>query len=69
VLADVTAILRDEHVSMESMLQRGRDPMETVPVALTTHEVDEASMRRALAKIAKLEAVREAPAMLRIVEF
>src|SRR3546814_19885021 len=36
VLADVTAIMRDERVSMESMLQRGRDPMEKVPVALTT---------------------------------
>lgn len=68
VLADVTAILRDEHVSMESMLQRGRDPMEKVPVALTTHEVDEASMRRALEKIGRLEAVLEPPAMIRIVE-
>lgn len=68
VLADITAILRDEHVSMESMLQQGRDPMETVPVAMTTHEVDEASMRRALTKIAELEAVREQPAMLRIVD-
>lgn len=68
VLADVTAILRDEHVSMESMLQRGRDPMEKVPVALTTHEVDEASMRRALEKIGRLDAVLEPPAMIRIVE-
>jgi len=68
VLADVTAILRDEHVSMESMLQRGRDPMEKVPVALTTHEVDEASMRRALARIGMLDAVLEPPAMIRIVE-
>ena len=68
VLADVTAILRDEHVSMESMLQQGRDPMEKVPVALTTHEVDEASMRRALEKIGRLDAVQEPPAMIRIVE-
>jgi len=68
VLADVTAILRDEHVSMESMLQQGRAPMEKVPVALTTHEVDEASMRRALGKIAGLDAVQEPPAMIRIVE-
>ncbi|EDP64437.1 Homoserine dehydrogenase [alpha proteobacterium BAL199] len=68
VLADVTAILRDEHVSMESMLQQGRAPMEKVPVALTTHEVDEASMRRALEKIGRLDAVQEPPAMIRIVE-
>lgn len=68
VLADVTAILRDEHVSMESMLQRGRNPMEKVPVALTTHEVDEASMRRALDRIGRLDAVLEPPGMIRIVE-
>lgn len=68
VLADVTAIMRDQNVSMESMLQRGRDPYEKVPVALTTHEVDEASMRKALADIAKLDAVQEPPAMIRIVD-
>ena len=68
VLADVTAIMRDQNVSMESMVQRGRDPYETVPVALTTHEVDEASMRRALAEIGKLDAVQEPPAMIRIVD-
>ncbi len=67
VLADITAILRDESVSMESMVQRGRDPMEKVPVAMTTHDVDEASMRRALDKIADLDAVLEVPAMIRIV--
>jgi homoserine dehydrogenase len=68
VLADVTAILRDHDVSLESMVQRGRDPHEKVPVALTTHEVDEASMRVALAAIGQLEAVLEAPAMIRIVD-
>ena len=68
VLADVTAILRDQNVSMESMLQRGRDPMEKVPVAMTTHDVDEASMRRALGEIARLDAVLEPPAMIRIVD-
>ncbi len=68
VLADVTAIMRDHNVSMESMVQRGRDPHEKVPVALTTHEVDEASMRAALADIADLDAVQEPPAMIRIVD-
>jgi len=68
VLADVTAIMRDHNVSMESMVQRGRDPHEKVPVALTTHEVDEASMRAALADIAELDAVQEPPAMIRIVD-
>src|SRR5215510_6188173 len=66
VIADVTAALRDEQVSLESMLQRGRAPDEAVPVVLTTHETEEASMRRALARIASLNTVVEPPHMIRI---
>jgi homoserine dehydrogenase len=68
VLADITAIFRDEKVSMESMIQRGRDPEEVVALAIVTHEVEEAAMRHALARIGKLEAVVEEPAMIRIVD-
>jgi homoserine dehydrogenase len=66
VIADVTAALRDEQVSLESMLQRGRAPDEAVPVVLTTHDTEEASMRRALARIARLGTVLEPPHMIRI---
>jgi homoserine dehydrogenase len=66
VIADVAAALRDENVSMEAMLQRGRAPGEAVPVVLTTHETEEAGMRRALARIGKLAAVTEPPHMIRI---
>jgi len=66
VIADVTAALRDEQVSLESMLQRGRAPDEAVPVVLTTHDTEEASMRRALDRIAALQTVVEPPHMIRI---
>ena len=66
VIADVTAVLRDQGVSLESMLQRGRAPGEAVPVVLVTHETRESAMRAALARIAALDAVLEKPAMLRI---
>ena len=66
VIADVTAVLRDEGVSLESMLQRGRSPGEAVPVVLVTHEVAESGMRAALARIGRLDAVMEAPTMIRI---
>ena len=66
VIADVTAALRDEQVSLEAMLQRGRSPDEAVPVVLTTHDTEEASMRRALARIARLGTVLEPPHMIRI---
>ena len=66
VIADVTAALRDEEISMEGMLQRGRAPGEAVPVVLTTHETEEARMVRALKGIAANEAVLEPPRMIRI---
>jgi homoserine dehydrogenase len=66
VIADVAAALRDESVSMEQMIQRGRAPGEAVPVVLTTHETEEAAMRRALARIARLGTVVEPPRMIRV---
>ena len=66
VIADVTAVLRDLGISLESMLQRGRSPGEAVPVVLVTHETKEAAMRAALDRIAALNAVLEAPTMIRI---
>jgi homoserine dehydrogenase len=66
VIADVAAALRDEQVSMEAMIQRGRAPGEAVPVVLTTHETEEAAMRRALERIGRLDTVREPPRMIRI---
>jgi homoserine dehydrogenase len=66
VVADVTAALRDEDVSLESMLQRARSPGEPVPVVLTTHDSEEAAMRRALDRIAALGSVVEPPHVIRI---
>ncbi|HWA80398.1 MAG TPA: homoserine dehydrogenase, partial [Acetobacteraceae bacterium] len=66
VIADVTAVLRDFGVSLESMLQHGRAPGEAVAVVLVTHETNEAAVRTALARIAALEAVLEEPTLIRI---
>lgn len=66
VIADMTAILRDCQISIETMLQRGRSPGEAVPVVLITHETEEAAMTKALADIAELDAVQEPPAMIRM---
>jgi homoserine dehydrogenase len=66
VIADVTAALRDNAISLESMLQRGRAPGEAVPVVVTTHDCEEAQMRSALSRIEALEAVVETPALIRI---
>jgi homoserine dehydrogenase len=66
VLADVTAILRDHGISLESMLQHGRKPGEAVPIVLVTHETNEAAVAKALLRIAALDVVLEPPALIRI---
>ena len=66
VLAEVTAILRDHHISLESMLQHGRKPGEAVPIVLVTHETVEAAIGAAISRIAALDVVLEPPALIRI---
>jgi homoserine dehydrogenase len=66
VIADVTCALRDAGVSLESMLQHGRSPGETVPIVLVTHDTRESQMRLALDRIERLDSVLERPALLRI---
>jgi homoserine dehydrogenase len=71
VIADITAALRDESVSLESMLQHGRShgPNDSVPVVLVTHETEELAMRRAVTRIAALNTVIEPPNLIRIEDF
>lgn len=69
VIADISAILRDNKVSLESVLQRGRDPEQPVPVILTTHETTEDAMRKVVEQISKLKSVAEPPHVMRIETF
>ena len=68
VIADVSAALRDQNVSVESMIQRARAPGEPVPVVMTTHDSVEASIRRAIAQIEALDSVVEPAHLIRIEE-
>jgi homoserine dehydrogenase len=69
VFADIAAALRDEAVSMEAILQRGRAPGETVPVVMTVHDTLERSMTRAAARIQAIHEVVEPPHLIRIESF
>lgn len=69
VIADVSAILRDFNISIESMLQRGRDPGQPVSVVITTHDCSLKAIRGAAEKIGKLKAIAQAPTILRIEQF
>ena len=69
VLADLTAVFRDKGVSVEALLQRGRNPDGTVPVVLTTHETSEEAIQKSLAEFEKIENVVEKPCILPIENF
>lgn len=66
VMADITKILAEENVSIESMLQRGRADDGGVYIVLTTHETVEASVAATLDRFTQLDCVLETPTMLRI---
>lgn len=69
VMAEITAILRDGNISLENVIQRGRDPGAPVSVVLTMHEAVEAAMQSALVKIGALDTVVEPPHFIRIERF
>jgi homoserine dehydrogenase len=66
VMADIAAILRDHTVSIESVLQRGRNQDEAVSLIMTMHNTQEAGMLASLKAIETLPAVSQPPCMIRI---
>lgn len=64
VIADVAAILRDYQISIESLIQRGRDPGQPVTVVLTTHEARRKNLNEAASIIAGLKSVSAPPLIL-----
>ena len=66
VFAEIATALRDNNVSMEKIIQRGRAPGEPVRVVLTTHETKEKSILKTIQAIDQTDAVVEPTRMIRI---
>lgn len=66
VFADIGTAFRDQSVSMESILQRDHDSAGNAQVVIVTHDVSEASLRKALAALEVNTAVVEPPRVIRI---
>jgi homoserine dehydrogenase len=64
VLAEIARRLADAHVSIESMIQRGRAPGEPVSIVMITHDAPEPSVARALKTIAASDKVLGDPNMI-----
>ena len=69
VFADIATAFRDESVSMETVVQRGRNSGANVNVVIITHDTEEAALTKALAKLQTNAAVVEPPHMIRIESF
>lgn len=69
ILADVSAILRDHHISVESVLQRSRNPDQPVSIVLTTHAAKQSDVDAACETIAGLKLIVQQPVVLRIEAF
>jgi len=68
VVADISAILRDEAISMEALIQRSRSMDEPGPVVIVTHETNAEAMRRVFEKLASVKTVIEKPCVMPIEE-
>jgi homoserine dehydrogenase len=67
VLAEVTRILADLNISIESILQKEPRPNEeTVPVIILTQRVREKNMNEAIARIEKLSSIKDKVARIRL---
>lgn len=65
VLAGITTAFGENGVSLESVIQKGRG-QDPVSLVFVTHEVQEANLTRALARIAQLAEVREIANVIRV---
>lgn len=69
VLAEISAILRDHAISVESLLQRGRDPGNPVSIVIMTHETRQDAMSAARAAIDALPSMAKPASIMRVAEF
>lgn len=68
VLSRITGVLGKNNISISSMIQKGRQVDEAVPVVMMTHDAVERDVRRALDEINKMDCVSDATVVIRVEE-
>lgn len=66
VLAKIAGSLGNHNISIESMIQKGRNTVDTVPIVIMTHEAKEKDIRAALAEIDAFEVINRKSILIRI---
>ena len=67
VLASVTEIFKKYGLSIESLLQRGRNPNEEVPVVITTHETDHETLTSVMKDLSNSKELISKPVCMKII--
>jgi homoserine dehydrogenase len=68
-LAKIAAIVARARIGISSVIQPEGHEGESVPLILMIHDAPNATMRQALAKIARLDVVKDTPLMIRVENF
>ncbi len=68
VLAEISGILAEHDISIESVLQKGREEQGPVSIVMRTHTAPEAAVSEAIAKIDALDVVEAPTVTIRILE-
>ncbi len=68
VLSRITGVLGKNNISISSMIQKGRQVDEAVPIVMMTHDAVERDVRRALEEIKNLDCVSGTTVIIRVEE-
>jgi len=66
VMASIAAVLGAARIGISSIIQPEGHVGESVPLILMIHDAPNAAMRKALARIGRLPAVKAPPVMIRV---
>lgn len=69
VLADISSILRDHNISVESVLQHSRNPDQPVSIVMTTHAARQSDVTAACAAVQRLDFIANNPTVIRCESF
>ncbi len=66
VLSKISGVLGEYHISIASMIQKGRAEAAAVPIVMLTHEAVEGNMQKALKRINQLDVVAQETICVRV---
>jgi homoserine dehydrogenase len=66
VLAEISQIFADNHISIESVIQKGTSIGNYVPIVIMTHEVLEGDMQNAMKQFSQLRMIKDKVQLIRV---